>query len=68
MIWKGFFWQFLWGHASDSQRHYTPKSWLSIFQPRELGGLGIRRLFDVSRALIAKLRWMIYTKPVDFWV
>jgi hypothetical protein len=35
------------------------KSWSSICIPRDLGGLGIRNMYDVNLALITKLGWKL---------
>lgn len=60
---KNFFWGF-----KDDSKHLTPLAWSSICKPTELGGLELRRMFDINRSLIAKLGWIICTKPQSLWV
>lgn len=60
---KNFFWGF-----SSNHKGFTPFAWSSICQPKELGGLGLRRMADINRALISKLGWFMYTRPEALWV
>ncbi|XP_042518493.1 uncharacterized protein LOC122092221 [Macadamia integrifolia] len=69
---------FIWMGEIDSTKKTTVK-WDSICKPKKEGGLGIRRLRDVNKALLAKLTWKIKNeesqlsrligsgRSVDFW-
>lgn len=37
--------------------YYTPKSWLSLCQPKKHGGPGFSRTSDMNRALLSKVAW-----------
>lgn len=53
--------RFLWNFKEVGRnRHWV--SWSDICQPKKEGGLGFRSLFDVSRALYAKLWWTFRIK------
>lgn len=43
-----------WGF-DDVSRRFHPKSWESICKPKSCGGLGLRKMEDLNRALVAKL-------------
>ncbi|KAB1223251.1 hypothetical protein CJ030_MR2G006033 [Morella rubra] len=43
-------------------------AWSSICCPKEVGGLGVRRLYDISMALVSKLGWLLYKRPADLLV
>lgn len=45
-----------------------PKCWDSICLPKSVGGLGFKRMFDVNKALIAKLAWSIASSNDKLWV
>ena len=57
---------FLWGFPSRKKKNFTPKAWDSICLPKALGGLGVRKMFEINLALIAKLGWQILHKPDSF--
>lgn len=42
-------------------------AWDAICKPKDVGGLGIRRLYDMNRALIAKLGWLLLKNPNSLW-
>ncbi|KAB1220206.1 hypothetical protein CJ030_MR1G016584 [Morella rubra] len=46
---------FWWGFSSVKKRYFTPKAWDSICQPKEMGGLEFRQMYEANVALIAKL-------------
>ncbi|KAF3651406.1 hypothetical protein FXO37_18018 [Capsicum annuum] len=53
--------QFFWSNSvGDRSRHWA--KWLELCLPQDEGGLGFRSMFDVSKALFAKL-WNFRTKP-----
>ncbi|XP_060190651.1 uncharacterized protein LOC132619914 [Lycium barbarum] len=52
--------RFYWSNNEDKRnRHWS--SWLNMCYPRHEGGMGFRSLFDVSKALFAKLWWRFRT-------
>ncbi|XP_059284804.1 uncharacterized protein LOC132038098 [Lycium ferocissimum] len=52
--------KFFWSNKEDvKSRHWS--AWLNMCFPKEEGGLGFRSLFDVSKALCAKLWWNFRT-------
>ncbi|XP_060194987.1 uncharacterized protein LOC132624185 [Lycium barbarum] len=54
------FTRFYWSNKEDKRnRHWA--SWLNMCYPRQEGGMGFRYLFDVSKALFAKLWWRFRT-------
>lgn len=57
---------FWWGYFND-QRHYCPKAWDSICQPKHLGGLGLRRMHDCNLALVTKLGWKLLLQEDTLW-
>ncbi|KAB1225849.1 hypothetical protein CJ030_MR1G005226 [Morella rubra] len=63
MIFKSFWW----GFHTQSSRHFTPIAWNKICLPKEWGGVGLRRLFDINQALIAKLGWHLLQQPSKLW-
>ena len=53
--------KFLWNFKEEGRaKHWI--SWNDICVPKEEGGLGFRSLFDLSKALFAKLWWSLRTK------
>ncbi|XP_059302254.1 uncharacterized protein LOC132054225 [Lycium ferocissimum] len=55
-IFARFFWS---NKEEDKSKHWV--SWKKICMPKAEGGLGFRSLFDISKALFAKLWWRIRT-------
>ncbi|XP_060200458.1 uncharacterized protein LOC132628710 [Lycium barbarum] len=52
--------KFFWSNKEDvKSRHWA--AWLNMSFPKEVGGLGFRSLFDVSKTLCAKLWWNFRT-------
>ena len=43
-------------------------AWQTLCKPRLDGGLGMKNLHVVNRALIMKLAWGMISKPNAFWV
>lgn len=58
---------FWWGF-DDSKRHFHPNSWDSICVPKDCGGLGLRRMEEINRVLVAKLGWEKEIHPDRLWV
>lgn len=59
---------FWWGFSAHKRHNFTPKAWDSICLPKERGGLGFRKLFEVNLALVAKLGWQFLHCPSRLWV
>lgn len=55
--------KFWWGFYDYKSHHFYPKSWSSICQLKDVGGLGLRKSYDINRALVAKLGWKILNDP-----
>ncbi|XP_060211803.1 uncharacterized protein LOC132639368 [Lycium barbarum] len=57
--------KFFWSNKEDvKSRHWS--AWLTMCFPKEEGGLGFKSLFDVSKALCAKLWWNFRTS-ISLW-
>ncbi|XP_060190654.1 uncharacterized protein LOC132619919 [Lycium barbarum] len=52
--------RFFWNNSEEGRRRHW-SSWLNLSKPKEEGGVGFRSLFDVSKALCAKLWWKFRT-------
>lgn len=59
---------FWWGFPIQKTRNYMPRAWDAICLPKEADGLGLRRLFEVNKALIAKLERKLFREPESLWV
>ncbi|XP_022027050.1 uncharacterized protein LOC110928243 [Helianthus annuus] len=59
---------FLWSQDSTFHKGKAKVSWNSICIPKYEGGLGIRRIGDVNKALMATHIWSIITKRNSLWV
>ncbi|KAL5563568.1 hypothetical protein UlMin_033315 [Ulmus minor] len=46
-----------WWAASHSQNPLCLKAWKDICQPKQWGGLGFQRMWDLNRAILAKWAW-----------
>ncbi|XP_060190723.1 uncharacterized protein LOC132619998 [Lycium barbarum] len=51
---------FFWNNSEEGRRRHW-SSWLNLCKLKEDGGVGFRSLFDVSKALCAKLWWKFRT-------
>ncbi|XP_021996030.1 uncharacterized protein LOC110893223 [Helianthus annuus] len=58
---------FLWSQGSF-QRGKAKVSWKSVCVPKNEGGLGIRRIGDVNKALMVSHVWSILTNRESLWV
>jgi hypothetical protein len=58
---------FWWGFSASKTRNLTLKAWDSICKPKELGGLGLRKMREVNLALISKLGWNLLNKSDLLW-
>jgi hypothetical protein len=59
---------FWWGFPPSNSRKLTLKAWDSICLPKDLGGLGIRKMREVNLALLAKLGWKLLCNTDSMWV
>ncbi|XP_021970148.1 uncharacterized protein LOC110865195 [Helianthus annuus] len=59
---------FLWSQEASFHRGKAKVSWSSICVPKYEGGLGIRRVGDVNKALMASHAWSILNKRDSLWV
>jgi hypothetical protein len=59
---------FWWGFPTSKTRNLSIKSWNSIYTPKVLGGLGVRKMKEVNLALISKLGWKLLTGLDSPWV
>lgn len=58
---------FLWNGAPNSARG-AKIAWDSVCTPKEVGGLGLKRLADWNKVLGLKLIWLIFTAGGSLWV
>lgn len=57
---------FWWGHAKDQKKmHFLNWSWFNVC--KEKGGLGLRSLEHLNKALVAKLGWRFLSEPNSLW-
>ncbi|KAG5591558.1 hypothetical protein H5410_042072 [Solanum commersonii] len=59
--------KFLWGGTRDTRGTQWFR-WGELCYPREEGGLGLRSLYDINRALVAKLWWNFRVATNSLWV
>ncbi|XP_059295610.1 uncharacterized protein LOC132048947 [Lycium ferocissimum] len=63
--------RFFWNNSEESRRRHW-SSWLNLCMPKEEGGVGFRYLFDISKALCAKIWWKFRTTNTlwanDMWI
>lgn len=59
---------FWWGFDAHKRQNFTPKAWDSICLPKERGGIGFRKMYEVNLALVAKLGWQYFHCPDRLWV
>lgn len=58
---------FRWSFKDDKRHNWTPKYWSSICLPKDAGGLGIRLIRSVNRALILILAWNVLSDSTKPW-
>ncbi|KAL5172857.1 putative ribonuclease H protein [Glycine soja] len=58
--------QFLWGGKPDS-RKIAWISWSQCCSPKHMGGLGIRDLPSLNKALLFKWKWLMFHQPDQLW-
>ncbi|KAJ0871216.1 putative RNA-directed DNA polymerase [Helianthus annuus] len=59
--------RFLW-NANNQGRAKAKVAWAEVCLPKDEGGLGIRSISDVNKALMANHVWSILTKRKSLWV
>ncbi|KAB1208753.1 hypothetical protein CJ030_MR6G005862 [Morella rubra] len=59
---------FWWGFPSHKKRNFTPRAWEAICLPKDVGGLGMRKMYETNLALVAKMGWKFYSSPDSLWV
>ncbi|GLT93612.1 hypothetical protein SLE2022_113960 [Rubroshorea leprosula] len=57
---------FIWG-SDESHRKLHLVSWDTICQPKESGGLGIKKARDANLISMAKLNWRLHTDKGHLW-
>jgi hypothetical protein len=57
---------FIWGE-SNNVRKYHAIGWNNVAKPKELGGLGLRRLNVMNKACILKLCWKLQAGSQELW-
>ena len=60
--------KFWWGFPPSNSKKLTLKAWDSICLPKDLGGLGIRKMREVNLALLSKLGWKLLCNTDSMWV
>ena len=59
---------FWWGFKGENKLGCCLKSWDSICTPKSVGGLGIKKIEDMNKALVAKMTWEIASNVNKLWV
>uniref|UniRef100_A0A803P0S6 Reverse transcriptase domain-containing protein n=1 Tax=Cannabis sativa TaxID=3483 RepID=A0A803P0S6_CANSA len=59
--------KFWWIGCVDKSRYLALTSWDSICKPKEFGGLGIKKFFDLNLSLISKLGWCLARGSDSLW-
>ncbi|XP_058761431.1 uncharacterized protein LOC131634822 [Vicia villosa] len=63
---RGLLSNFLWnGNANKRSIHWV--KWENVCKPKEKGGLGIRDVGDINRALLLKWKWRILKEDNAIW-
>lgn len=57
---------FLWS-GSPNNTSMAKVAWDEVCCPYDEGGLGLRRVFDVSKVFILKLIWRLETQVSSLW-
>jgi hypothetical protein len=64
----GCFKNFWWGFSSDKSRNLSLKAWDSIYLPKDLGGLGIKKMREANLSFISMLGWKLLSNVDLLWV
>ncbi|XP_062013929.1 uncharacterized protein LOC133730329 [Rosa rugosa] len=57
---------FTWGDTDDKKKVHLV-SWDAICQPKQLGGLGIKKTYEMNKAMLAKASWKIWQADSGLW-
>ena len=57
---------FLWGGMGDEFKHHLV-GWDTVCKPKDVGGLGVRRLFWTNKALLRKWLWRFGLEEHHLW-
>ncbi|MDD0245709.1 hypothetical protein PSY47_23320, partial [Shigella flexneri] len=57
---------FIWGDTNDKKKVHLV-NWDTICQPKQLGGLGIKKTSEMNKAMLAKASWRIWQADAGFW-
>lgn len=57
---------FVWGDEVDHRRHHAV-SWDVITKPKQIGGLGLRKLTNMNSACLMKLGWDLRRHSTALW-
>lgn len=57
---------FFWGDT-EGHKKIHPLAWKLVCRPKNIGGLGVRRLTDMNRALLIKLGWRMIHHKESLW-
>jgi hypothetical protein len=60
--------KFWWGFPQDKKHSLSLLSWDSNCKPKSLGGLGIRSMASLNKALLARLGWKLVSNQPLPWV
>jgi hypothetical protein len=60
--------KFWWGFPQEKKHNLSFLSWHSICQPKALGGLGIRSMELLNKALLSRLGWKLTSNQPLLWV
>ena len=59
---------FWWGYKEENKKGCCLKSWDSIYTPKCVGGLGIKKTEDMNKALVAKMTLEVASNVGRMWV
>lgn len=57
---------FLWGTTNEKKRYHL-LSWEQVCLPKEWGGLSLRRIVDINKALLCKWVWRLGDDDNELW-
>ncbi|XP_043700196.1 uncharacterized mitochondrial protein AtMg00310-like [Telopea speciosissima] len=60
-IGRNFYW------SAGNKRSIPTMAWSSICEPKQFGGLNIKRSVDMNQALLAKKAWELLISPTSPW-
>lgn len=60
--------RFWWTGGGNKNRFFAWKAWDTMCQPKSRGGIGLRRMADVNRALLSKMAWKLANNENRPWI